>query len=79
MLSQRFRSLSFYINYTDYAHCYNLSILKKVTAAAVAKAGPQKNEKTNSFKNIKFNIQIAFSVKMRRKPASKTKHQWGPP
>ena len=54
-----------------------LSILKKVTAAtaAVTENGPPKNEKTNSFRNTKFGIQIAFSMKMCKMPSSKIKDQ----
>ena len=63
---------------------FNLSILKKVSAAAAAAAavtenGPLKNEKTNSFRNTKFGIQIAFSIKMCKMASSKIRDQWGPP
>ena len=39
---------------------------------------PPINEKTNRFRNTKFGIQIAFSMKMCKMPSSKIKDQWGP-
>ena len=64
---------------TQILHIY-LSILKKLTsAAAVTENGPPINAKTNSFKNTKFGIQIAFSMKMCKMPFSKINDQWGPP
>ena len=39
---------------------------------------PPINEKTNSFRNTKFGVQIAFSMKMCKMSSSKIKDQWGP-
>ena len=51
------------------------SIVKKVTAGAgtVTETGLPINEKTNSFRNTKFGIDIAFLIKMCKMPSSKTK------
>ena len=40
------------------------------SAADVTENGPPKNEKTNSFRNTKFGIQIVFSMKMCKMPFS---------
>ena len=48
---------------------------KNVTAAAVTENGPWTKEKTNSFRNTKFGIQIAFSMKMCKMPSSKIRDQ----
>ena len=66
-----------------------LSILKKkvtagAAAATVAKSWDvdkqqQQQQKTNSFRNTKFGIQIAFSIKMCKMSSSKIKDQRGPP
>ena len=48
-----------------------LSILKKVTAAtpATVATGPPINERTNSLRNAKLGIKIAFLIKMCKKPS----------
>ena len=57
----------------------SLNSKKKVTAAAaVTENGPQNYEKTNSFRDTKFGIQIAFLMKMCKMSSSKIKDQWGP-
>ena len=67
----------FYTNFFLPLSWTYLSILKKVTATAAAAAaavtenGPLNYEKTNSFRNTKFGIQIAFSMKMCKMPSSK--------
>ena len=65
-------------------HNANLSILKKSYCShhrrcrRFTENGPLNYEKTNSFRNIKFGIQIAFSMKMCKMPSSKMKDQWEP-
>ena len=59
---------------------FNLFILKKKLLLQLPppslslKMSRRKKKKTNSFRNIKFGIRIAFSLKMCMKPFSKTKH-----
>ena len=64
-------------NFIEFLEIVSLYSKKKVTAAAVAATvtenGPPKNEKTNSFGNTKFGIQIAFSTQMCQKPFFKDK------
>ena len=72
-------TIMFYQKYVDLLEKISLYSKKKViAAAAVTENGPLNYEKTNSFRNTKFGIQIAFSMNMCKMSSSKIKKQWGP-